>query len=438
MRPGLCLAACLPLLLTPALALGAANTPDAAKKLDIPVGDVPEGYVKVDGFVTDWNSAATIETRALTRGEPEYDWTGPRDLSMLVKAQADRSFLYLSIEVRDNVVVGPKGRKGGDRVEIWIDGGIPAGKKRVRMIEVGLGAVPDGGKPTVRYGYPKKLARKAIDGLQADGSMRKTGYFFELALPLASLSDPPPGVEPLGIALIARDWDYDDPNEDEAAVATAPFDARKKRAPETMGKLGLPSSTDPMGSFYRSVPAAKGARVVGEDWVQVAGDARRERVALLEKWIVVAGRGVGEGDFYYYTLPHGPNFRYDSLELKDVNGDGGADFIVRYTVSHPGQIDQQFLAIYRLFFDSINLVFLAEIGNSGPGWTVTNEVSYDPKGPGGTTRITVRKPVATGVTKKTYTDVDADLITDWDKVLLPWKGTGSRTYEWQDTQFIKR
>ncbi len=438
MKFGLPCVAVFCLLLATSLGHAEVATPADAAKLDIPVGDVPDGYVKVDGFVTDWASAQTVESRALIRAEAEYDWTGPRDCSVLVQAQADRAFLYLAIEVRDNVVVGKKGRKAGDRVELWIDGGEPAGKRRVRMIELGLGEVPDGGKPTVTYGYPKNLVRKEIEGVKADGAMRKTGYFFEVALPLASLSDPAPGVEPLGVAIIVRDWDYDDANEDEAAVATAPFDARKERSPATMGRLLLPSTVDPLGGFYQTVPAAKGTRVVSEAWVQVSGDARRERVALLEKWLVVAGRGVGDGDFYYYTLPHGPNYTYDSMELRDLTGDGGAEFILRYSVSHPGQIQQQFLAIYRLFFDSINLVFLAEAGNTGPGWTVTNQVSFDPKGPGGTTRIVVSKPVATGVTKKTYTDVDADLITDWDKVLLPWKAPPSRTYEWQDTQFIKR
>lgn len=413
-------------------------TPASAKKLDLTVAHVPDGYVKVDGFVTDWAGAATLESRALTRGEPEYDWTGPRDCSLLVQAQADRKNLYLAIEVRDNIVAGRKGRKAGDRVEIWIDGGPPAGKKRLRMLEVGLGAVPDGGKPTVSYGWPRSLKRANIEGLQTDGAMRKTGYFFELAIPLAALSDPPPGIEALGLAIIARDWDYDDPNEDEAAVSTAPFDARKARDLTTMGKLLMPGTQDPLAGFYRSVPAAKSARVVGAVWTQVGGDARRERVALLEKWLVVSGRGVGEGDFYVYNLPTGPNYTYDSLETRDLNGDGGDEFIVRFRVEHPNKVVQQFMAIYRLDFDSIGLVFLAEVGNTGPGWSITNEVSFDKKGPKGTSRIFLKKPAADGVTKKSYPDVDADLITDWDKILLPWTGPSSRTYEWQDTQFIKR
>ena len=437
MKPGpIALCACAVLMAGAAHA--EVSTPAAAAKLDLPVTDVPAGYVKVDGFVTDWTSATVVEARTLTRGEEEYDWTGPRDCSLLVQAQADREFLYLAIEVRDNVVVGPKGKKGGDRVEVWIDGGEPAGSGRIRMIEIGLGEVPDGGKPSVRYGYPQKLTRTVIDGVKSDGSMRNTGYFFEVGLPLSALSDPPPGVESLGVAIIARDWDYDDANEDDAAVATAPFDGRKERSPDTMGRLKLPSTLDPLGGFFRTVPEAKGSKVLGAEWVQVGGDARRERVALLEKWIVVAGRGVGDVDFYYYALPHGPSYRYESLETRDLTGDGGVEFLVRYTVTHPGQIAQQFLAIYRLHFDSVNLVFLAEVGNTGPGWSITNEVTFESKGRGKPSRVLVHKPVATGATKANYTDVDADLITDWDKVLVPWRGPPSRSYEWQDTQFIKR
>ncbi len=98
-------------------------TPANVKTINISPTHAPQGYVKVDGFVTEWSQIPRIETRALTRGEAEYDWTGPRDCSMIIQAQADEEFLYLAIEVRDNAVVSPDGKKKGDRVEVWIDAG---------------------------------------------------------------------------------------------------------------------------------------------------------------------------------------------------------------------------------------------------------------------------------------------------------------------------
>ncbi|MCP4247295.1 MAG: hypothetical protein GY778_09635, partial [bacterium] len=200
------------------------------------------GYVKVDGFVTDWEGVDKVESRTLTRGEPEYDWTGPKDLSMVVQAQYDQTYIYMAVEVRDNIVTGPKRRDRGDRVEIWFDGGEVAAKSphgRMRMLELALGEMESDGKPAITWQYPKSLKGQEPTGLLKDGSMRHTGYFFEFGLPLSELSDPAPGLEPIGIAIIARDLDRDDPNEDEAAVANAPFDGRKKRRPDTMAKLRL-------------------------------------------------------------------------------------------------------------------------------------------------------------------------------------------------------
>jgi hypothetical protein len=138
---------------------------------------------------------------------------------MVVQAQVDGEVLYLAVEVRDNVVAGPRGPKKGDRIELWLDGGASAGKQRLRMLEIAIGDIEGGGKPTARWGYG--AGGGAPRGLMLDGAVRApegqvAGYFFEIGLPLAEISDPRPGLEPLGIALIARDWDYDDANEDEA------------------------------------------------------------------------------------------------------------------------------------------------------------------------------------------------------------------------------
>lgn len=416
--------------------------PSQAQRLDIQPTRVRQGTVKVDGFINDWRSVPTLEVQALTRGEPEYDWTGPRDLSLVVQSQVDEETLYLAIEVRDNQVVGPKGRKGGDRVEIWLDGG-PAAKERLRMLEVSIGDIEAGGKPTARWGHPKSL-RGAPAGLQLDGALRapegKTqGYFLEIGLPLSQISDPPPGWEPVGIAVIARDWDYDDPNEDEAAVATAPFDARKERDVATLGRLQLGDLPSQIEGFLRHKPAARKHAPQFAQWGDLGGDGRREYVAQLGPWLLLIGQGLGAGQYYYYELPTPGQLTPTGVELRDLTGDGLAEVIVRYEMSYADQgVTQEMMAIFHYAQDRLLLSFQSETGNRGAGWSFQNQVKIKPgKGKRPATLLVTRGKLQGSLEPAAYPDVDKDQVVDWDRALLPWQSDSKRTYTWSNGQFLK-
>lgn len=431
------------LTLSSALAFSQAATPDKAPLQDLKVRRIAPGSVKIDGFVTDWQGIPILETRALTRGEPEYDWTGPRDLSLLVQAQHDNERLYLAVEVRDNLVVAPKrSRKTGDRVEIWIDAGEAADPStRLRMLELQLGDMLNDGPPRALWFYPNKLAQKVPEGLEIDGSIRKTGYFFELSLPLSSISSPSPGLEPLKIAFIARDWDRDDPNEDEAAVATSPFDGRKhKKDPAKMGSLYLHNPDELLSGFYKQNPTLKDIPHTQSAWKNVGGDGRREFVSLIHSHLLIVGQGLGEGDFYIYDFPGSPHHTFKSFTLQDLTGDGASEILVRYEVESPSTgITQEIDAILHYDADKIRLIYQREVGNRGPGWSITNQITYKKTGKTRPSKIVVGKGRKTGkINLETYTDVDKDLIVNWDRILLPWQSTKKQTYTWDSGQFLKK
>jgi hypothetical protein len=408
---------------------------ESAPKQDVVVKPCSEGYVQVDGFVTDWDDAPAMEVSALVAGEPEYDWTGPKDLSMRVQAQRDSRYLYLAIEVRDNVISGPKGRGKGDRVELWFDGGEAADpKQRLRMIELGLGEMADGGKPSV------KLRGKELDGALKDGAIRVKGnYFFEIGIPLSALSEPAPGLEPLGMVVLARDWDHDDPNEDEAAVSSAHFDGAKHKDPAQMGRLVLRTWESVAEGFYKKAPDARGLKPVGEAWVDVGGDSRRERVVLAGKYLAVLGEGLGEGEYYFYTLPSSADHRTKALELRDLTGDGKAEMLVTYDLAWPELgVTQELVAVYHFDLDKLLLVFQAEVGNIGPGWELRNKLDYviPKKGKPSEIRVSVQ-PTKNAPALESYVDVDKDQVVSWDRILLPWQEGRARTYTWGDSQFLK-
>jgi hypothetical protein len=278
-----------------------------------------------------------------------------------------------------------------------------------------------------------------LDGAVRAPEGQVAGYFFEIGLPLAEISDPRPGLEPLGIAMIARDWDYDDPNEDEAAVATAPFDARKARDPQTLGRLLLRQVEELSAGFFRKVPEAAARPPVATAWADVGGDSRREYVALHERYVLVVGEGLGEGDFYYYTIPWTQRHRAATLELRDLTGDDKAEVLVRYSIAHEDvSVEQELLAIFHYGQDRLLLAFQSELANRGPGWAIQNELQIKPAAGGKPALITVKARKLEGsLAPADYPDVDQHDVVDWDRLILPWQSAQSRQYTWEGFQFIK-
>jgi len=414
-----------------------------AKRLDFKVPLIPPGAITVDGFVTDWEGIAPIESSALTSGEHEYDWTGVKDCSLVVQTQYDRDMLYLAIQVRDNVVTGKRGSKPGDHVEVWIDAGEIASKSkggRMRMIRFAPGKLADGGKPDVQWGYPKTL-RGTPNGLLIDGAIRKDGYFFEAGIPIRELGNPPPGLEPFGIAVIARDHDYDDPGESEASISTAPFDAKGKRDPKTMGAMEFSGIDGVKNGIYRILPQARGQKVVAQTLVDVGGDDRREWVQLVGRYLSISGVGLGDGEYYYFELPFLPGTEYD-LEFQDVTGDGKAEMIVHYTLnvqSPRGPVKQELVAIYHFYLDRIKLVFHQELVNHGGGWTLENGFAIKSGKKGKPAEMTVTLGKTEGsVNASNYADADDDQIVDYERILLPWEDEKVRKFVWETSQFIKK
>ncbi len=428
---------------TPAQAQGRKGKPEDAPRLDLHVKRVSSSAITVDGFITDWEGVPPITTRALTRGEHEYDWTGPKDLSLEVQALYDRDLLYLAVTVKDNIVTSKRGAKPGDHVELWFDAG-PLGARsrhgRLRMLRLAPGPLQDGGKPAVTWGWPPSL-RGAPEDLQADGAIRVDGYFFEIALPLTALADPPPGVEPIGFAAVARDYDYDDPGETDAAVATAPFDHLKRRDPATLGQLTLDGADRIKDGIYKLVPKAQGAPVIGQRFADVGGDARREYVQLIGRWLAVSGYGLGDGDYYYIGLPEPKGARFTRLETRDVTGDGKDELLVTWTLDTPtpvGNVQQELLAVYHFALDRIKLLFQQEIAQRGPTWTLSNTLTFlTPRGKPPSILLKPDKPQG-DLSPDTYRDPNEGYTIDWYRPILPWGDERERAYTWDASQFIKK
>jgi hypothetical protein len=178
--------------------------------------------------------------------------------------------------------------------------------------------------------------------------------------------------------------------------------------------------------------------------VQVAGDARPERVVLVGRDLVVFGPGFKGGNAYaYITLQQFADAAdISDVSARDLTGDGAADLIVRgvrHVTSDGGSVDVELLLVYQVKQDAITRVFGIETAREQGRRRVQGLVQFIPA-PGGKSFDILSAPGrATGWTEKTYPWAqDTPGSGNLEPLLLPWGGVPSVRYAWNGTQFVAR
>ena len=94
---------------------------------------VPDGAIKIDGHLDDWPAAsggapyqasANSADHVLHTRPENGPWSGPADLSATVRAAHDAKFLYLAVQVKDQLWFNAGGSEfpwAGDAVEVYLD-----------------------------------------------------------------------------------------------------------------------------------------------------------------------------------------------------------------------------------------------------------------------------------------------------------------------------
>ncbi|MDP9035475.1 MAG: hypothetical protein M3O50_11765 [Myxococcota bacterium] len=179
--------------------------------------------------------------------------------------------------------------------------------------------------------------------------------------------------------------------------------------------------------------------------VNVAGDARPERVLLIGRDIVVFGPGFKQGTGYaYLTLqPFAEASDIKDLSARDLTGDGAADLVIR-GVRHVSDkrdkrdIQIEVMFVYELIGEEITRVFAIETARQQAGKRAQGLVQFVPSSSGKAFDILAAPGRAAGWTSRTY---------PWPQVrpgsggieplLLPWGGIGNVRYEWNGTGFVR-
>ena len=178
--------------------------------------------------------------------------------------------------------------------------------------------------------------------------------------------------------------------------------------------------------------------------VNVDGDTRAERVALIGKDIVVFGPGFKNGTAYaYITLSQfADDADIKEMTARDLTGDGGADLIVRgvrhVSAAGQGQVDMDVMFVYQVKSESITRVFAIETGREQGGKRVQGLVQLVPASDGKKFEIDARPGRATGWTESTFPwGQEQPGSGSIEPLLLPWGKVDHARYAWNGSQFAK-
>jgi hypothetical protein len=169
---------------------------------------------------------------------------------------------------------------------------------------------------------------------------------------------------------------------------------------------------------------------VHDKFADVYGDGMVERIAVYDRYLVVLGPHYRGGTEYFFT-DLGIDVSAGQLPLfdvRDVNGDGKADIIMRRRVGRPGEYREVLVVMGLGTSEAPFPLFQHEVGIRGPQGSITNEVRLGAKS------IDILAGSANGYTAATYRE---PVETQMAPLLFPWGPVRGETWEWNGKTYVK-
>jgi hypothetical protein len=169
----------------------------------------------------------------------------------------------------------------------------------------------------------------------------------------------------------------------------------------------------------------------------VAGDARPERIVIVDRYVVVYGPGYKRGETYgYFALPYGLGGGLKSAALVDLTGDGRAELTV--TVRQRNELGARELWLV-LSLDEAGIApsFAVELRKELAGGFIESSLSVVPAAKQAALRvprIEVKRGRAEGLDASSYREASA---VDAQPILLPWGEIEARSYAFDGTTFAR-
>lgn len=363
--------------------------------------------VKLDGVPKEWphRSRATHVVGKASAGN---------DVTFASALQYDDQKLYIAGEVTDGYLTRTS-RFGGDEDHASLAIAFPSSGS-FAVYEIGL--FP--GKPGESVGSVRFLTGpkkgQEVPGSKIVEAPASGGLTFEAVVPWSTFAE----ARTLRVGLRGAVRYHD--AESGAVLASGPGgegDAQKLPPLPTEAEEAVVEGLLTPKGLANDVPKL-------DLFVDVSGDAMKERVSVFGHFLTVCGPGYRGGKQFFFRDLGGDVVR---LDTRDVTGRGKEELLLRRRLTAPSGGTREWFEVWSFAKgDEPEQLFSHEIAIAKDGKRVSNAVRVSSK------EIEVAIEPATGWDGQSYREPP---VGDATPALLPWAAVKSRTYKWEGSKFGK-
>ncbi len=388
--------------------LVARASPAAGRAID--ANDMSQSKIKIDGLLREWPGKLT-ELGEHLRGSAGGDRAA-------ASIGYDASYVYVALKLVDRKIVRtPAAGSGEDHATLII--AFPSGRGyATHAVEI----YP--GDPGRVAGVVKRRGGGAIAGSKVVEAPAKGGLEVEARIPWSAF---PQGRNTrVGLRGAIEYSDADAPGSIRAVVSTSTAQSGGALPPL---RLEAEQAMDANLIGPNNLPERPSRVVYGD----VDGDSMLEQVAVHGKYLTIAGPHYrGGNQFYFGELGVASPSMVESLQLRDMDGDGKQEIVVEKRIGG-GDRYRGVLEVLKVGSnDTPYRLFAHETAIVTPDGRVVNKVRLVTKGRG--VAVEISQDQAEGFEPDTYKEPVSD---DMEGALLPWQSVTSRTFGWDGKAFSK-
>jgi P-type Ca2+ transporter type 2C len=395
------------------LSLMGVSTVARADGIAIRLDLVQPREIKIDGVPREWPSAM-VDLGKVIQGSPRSD------LGMRGALAYDDENLYVAAEIKDNHFVHTSPcADGEDHAALVIAFPKPAGGFALHEIELYPG---DPGKIAGcvkrKGGGPVAGARiveapKGVPGVMTFEALIPWRTFAEAALVRA------------GLRGALRYYDGDGRIQNVLSTST-------EVTPVDLPRLPIEPEQSLADGLLKERGITHGP--THDRYADVAGDAMLERVLVFDRYLVVLGPHFRQGKEYYFAdlVVDSSAGQLPLFELRDVNGDGKADVVVRRRIPVGDgyrEVAQVFAVVAN---DTLEPIFTHEVGIKTPVGSITNDLKFTTEG--GKPGIIIGAGTSSGLNAANYHEAAEPSM---EPLLLPWGTIKAQVYQFAARGFAK-
>jgi hypothetical protein len=390
----------------------------AAAQIALPLAQVDASAIRIDGSLREWSEVRRADVGSGSDG------------SMSVALGYSDTGLYVIAQVTDDRMIRTSGH-GATEDAIIVTLAFPNGRS-LRGTELWLYAGESGSSAAAitsgGVGARRQSAVRGAEIVEAPYSAGGAGgYTLEAFIPWSRIPGSARLDEGFG-AVRLRDVDELAHPTVEREPNLGTVDARNLGSMLPLRPAGGEAAV--MESFL-SAQGLSGSLPSHDFHEDVTGDARPERVSIVERFVVVMGGGAAGFSFMAIDVESPADLT--QVRLEDLTGDGKAELTLVARQRGTGG-SRDLFEVVSFSGSSPAMIFGIETREETPIGTVESRVRVERGRRGRPAGLVVSTVAARGVDAASWRMAPA---SDVEAVLLPWGPVRERTYRWDGTRFAR-